>query len=133
MRVRGWGVSPSEGKNAPALISFRCHGTAKRIVAEATTDYKGHRLRPYNRFAVDQARANGQLAEALAMYGKRPEKSFPWRVISRTAAAVAPCQNAEAVMLDFVQPAGAGRRCLGRRRKHGSLIPARGGYAHART
>src|SRR5215472_11477672 len=57
----------------------------------------------------------GSDLSAMAMNGKRSVKSFPARVISRTPAASLRAKNAEAIMLDFVQPARAGRRRLGRR------------------
>jgi hypothetical protein len=42
------------------------------------------------------------------------------------AGTVAPCQNAEAVTLDFVNPTGSRRRSFAGDGKHGSIIPSLG-------
>jgi len=54
----------------------------------------------------------GRAVTAATMTGKRLEKSLPWRVMSFSSG-----HDAEAVMLNFVQPARPGWRALGRGRQ----------------
>jgi hypothetical protein len=69
--------------------------------------------------AVDQAGARRQRHD-----GRHDERESRGEIVAVAgvephAAGVAPRQDAEAVMLDFVEPVGTGRRGFGRRRQAG--------------
>jgi hypothetical protein len=62
--------------------------------------------------SIRQERA-GRAATAAAACGKRREKSLPFLVSSRTRSPSRPRHDAEAVMLDLVNPVRPGRRLIG--------------------
>jgi hypothetical protein len=65
-----------------------------------------------NRFPVDQERLGWQGRDCRNNDREATEKSLPWRVMSFSSG-----HDAEAVMLNFVQPARPGWRALGRGRQ----------------
>src|SRR5437588_7886098 len=84
--------------------------------------------------AVDQTRANRELANRHCDKGEASRKIVSGAGNQPHARTIPPRQNAEAVMFYFVQPTGAGRRSLGGRRQTRFDDPqSGGGYAHATT
>ena len=65
----------------------------------------------------------GKAAIAATASGKRSVRSKPFRVISFTPPALSLGQDAEAVVLDFVDPAGSGRRHFGGSWQTGLVAP----------
>jgi len=65
-----------------------------------------------NRFAVDQARMNRQLAHRHCDKGEARREIVSGAGNQPHACTVTPSENAEVIMLDFVKPAGTGRRSL---------------------
>ena len=58
----------------------------------------------------------GRAVTAATIIGKRSVKSLPLRVISRDTGAIAPGHDAEAVMLNFMQPAASSMSVLSDKR-----------------
>ena len=77
-----------------------------------------------DRLAVDQARGNRQLADRLAIKGKRDEKSFPARVISLTPAlSRRDRMRNPSCLISCSHPDPEGGAFAGDG-KHGSIIPS---------
>jgi hypothetical protein len=69
---------------------------------------------------------NGSLPTAIAIKGKRPEKSFPARVISRTPVASFRARiRKPSCLISWIQPGPEGGTLAGAGR-HGSITPNRG-------
>jgi hypothetical protein len=69
--------------------------------------------------SVDQARAHRQRRDSRHDEGEAFGEIVAIAGVEPHARGVPPCQDAEAVVLDLVQPVRAARRGLGRRREAG--------------
>jgi hypothetical protein len=83
------------------------HGGVIMKPIPESVKYREAALVGHNSLAIDPAVSTGRLSIAAAIFGYRSVKSVPWRVEEAHAIPIASGEDAEAVVLDLVNPIGS--------------------------
>jgi hypothetical protein len=105
------------------------HGRERRRPRPGQVEHREPAVVANDGLAVDQVGARRQRRDRRHDQGKALAEIVAVAAVEPHASGVAPVQDAKAVVLDLVQPAGAGRRGFGRGRQAGFDEADRGRYA----